>query len=180
MDTLVLDISYTPVGTVSWEKAIVWVLERIVDVVDEYPTKQIRTVNWAVNMPSIVKFVKPIYKKKIVKFSRHNIYLRDKGRCQYCNIKCLRDDWEYEHVLPRCQGGRTCFENIVVACTSCNQKKAHRTPEQAGMRLLSKPIRPKSLPNMNTFSMNFKSGMPDSWKSFLRSSIYWDGEITED
>ena len=180
METLVLDVSYMPVMRVPWEKAIVWVLDKVVEIVDEHPDKFVRTVNWSVKMPSIVRFVKPIHKKKAVKFSRTNVYARDKGRCQYCGGRCARDDWEYEHVKPRAQGGTTCFENIVVSCTPCNQRKGGRTPEQAGMRLLSKPVRPKFLPNVNTFSMSFKKGMPDSWREWLRNAVYWDAELEED
>ena len=67
-------------------------------------------------MPSIVRFLKPTPRKKAIKFSRQNVYVRDRGRCQYCGTKVACDDFTYEHVIPRALGGRTCWENIVVAC----------------------------------------------------------------
>jgi 5-methylcytosine-specific restriction endonuclease McrA len=179
MQTLVLNVGYQPVARVPWERAIVWTLERIVEVVDEYPDQYIRTPSWSVRMPSIVRFLKATPRTKAIKFSRHNVYVRDRGRCQYCGAKVKRDDFTYEHVTPRVLGGRTCWENIVVACVACNQKKAGRTPQQAGMRLLSTPVRPKKLPDVAR-EIRFTRDMPESWRSWLRNAVYWDGELDGD
>lgn len=177
--TLVLDVGYRPFQVVAWEEAIVWVLEKVVEVVDEYPDKSIRTVNWAVKMPSIVRFVRPIPCKRAVKFSRHNVYTRDRGKCQYCGQKVRRDEFQYEHVVPRAQGGITTWQNVVVACHACNQRKGGRTPAQAGMRLLSTPVKPKKLAEA-PFMMTYRDGMPASWKEWLRSAVYWEGELEND
>ena len=134
MQTLVLDIGYQPVRRVPWETAIVWVLENVVQVIDEYPDRYIRTPSWSVRMPSIVRFVRALPRKRAIKFSRHNVYARDRGRCQYCGRKIARDEFTYEHVVPRVLGGKTSWDNVVVACVRCNQRKAGRTPAQAGMR----------------------------------------------
>src|SRR5262249_32879683 len=84
VQTLVLNVGYQPVARVPWERAIVWFLDRVVEVVDEYPDRYIRSPNWTVRMPSVVRFLKPTPRKKAIKFSRHNVYARDRGRCQYC------------------------------------------------------------------------------------------------
>ena len=52
----------------------------------------------------------------------------------------------YDHVIPRAQGGRTEWENIVTACYGCNARKGNRTPDQAGMFPLRDPVKPASLP----------------------------------
>lgn len=175
---LVLDAGYQPLQRVEWEKAIVWVLDRVVEVVDEHPDRYIRTVNWQVKMPSIVRMLKPISKKRAIKFSRHNVYQRDKGRCQYCGQRVSRERFTYDHVVPRAQGGRTEWANVVVSCVADNQRKANRTPEQAGMRLRSTPVRPKKLPDRQP-AMYFAPGMPESWRAFLRDAVYWNGELEE-
>ena len=177
MQTLVLDVGYQPVRRVPWEDAIVWVLERVVDVVDEYPDRYIRTVSWSVKMPSVVRFVRATPHKRAIKFSRHNVYTRDGGRCQYCARRVARDEFTYEHVVPRVQGGKTSWDNVVVACTTCNQKKAGRTPEQAGMRLLSVPHKPKKLAHTPR-EMIYDTSMPETWRGWLRDAVYWDGELT--
>jgi 5-methylcytosine-specific restriction endonuclease McrA len=179
MLTLVLDVGYQPVSRVPWETAIVWALERVVEVIDEYPDRYIRTPSWSVRMPSVVRFVRATPRKKAIKFSRHNVYARDGGRCQYCGRRVRRDEFTYEHVVPRVLGGKTSWENVVVACVSCNQKKAGRTPAQAGMRLLSTPVKPKKLPNVPR-GIHFTDGMPESWKSWLRDAVYWGGELEDD
>ena len=82
--------------------------------------------------------------KKGVKFSRENVYTRDHGMCQYCSRKIPRTEATYDHVTPRRLGGLTRWENIVIACIECNRDKGGRTPEQAGMKLRQKPVKPKS------------------------------------
>jgi 5-methylcytosine-specific restriction endonuclease McrA len=65
---------------------------------------------------------------------------RDQDRCRYCGVLVNWKDRRgqggatYDHIVPR---GANSFENVVVACRYCNYAKNNRTPEQAGMRLLS-------------------------------------------
>lgn len=177
---LVLDVGLQPVQIVSWKTAIVWVLDRVVAVTEEYPDRYIRTPSWKVNMPSVVQFLRPIPRKRAVKFSRRNIFLRDKGQCQYCGRRVGRDDWEMEHVIPRAQGGTTKYENVVVSCTKCNQRKAGRTPAQAGMHLIAHPVKPKWLPDVMSAGISYREDMPESWKDRLTSAVYWDGALDED
>ncbi len=78
-----------------------------------------------------------------IRFSRANIYARDGSTCQYCARKLPRSELNLDHVVPRAQGGRTTWENVVCSCIPCNLRKANRTPEEAGMRLRKRPIRPR-------------------------------------
>jgi hypothetical protein len=82
--------------------------------------------------------------------------------------------------VPRAHGGRTSWENVVVACVRCNQRKGGRTPAQAGMALATPPVRPKRLPDVARFPMAYRKGMPESWRDFLRNAVYWDGELEHD
>ena len=81
--------------------------------------------------------------KKEVKFTRHNIFERDKNTCQYCGRVFDRKDLNLDHVIPRDRGGPTTWENIVCSCIECNTQKANRTPQEAGMHLIRKPKRPE-------------------------------------
>ena len=47
-----------------------------------------------------------------------------------------------DHVQPKSRGGRDCYENLVIACKACNNRKGDRTPEEAGMPLLAVPFKP--------------------------------------
>ena len=114
--------------------------------------------------------------KKEVKFTRHNIFERDKNTCQYCGQICDRSDLNLDHVIPRDRGGPTTWENIVCSCIMCNTRKGNHTPIEAGMHLIRKPKRPKWRP-----FVQFNIGMPhhDSWKHFL-DLAYWNVELGEE
>ena len=77
-----------------------------------------------------------------VKFTRSNVYMRDRHRCQYCGSRQAASDLTLDHVQPRSRGGATTWRNIVVSCFGCNSRKANRSPEEAGMPLLREPRAP--------------------------------------
>jgi len=180
METLVLSAGYEPVARVHWQRAVALLFQGKVEVVEEYDDKEIRSITFTLKMPSVVRFLRAIRgKKKAVKFSRQNVYARDGGRCQYCVGKVGRSEATYDHVVPRAHGGKTTWENIVIACVPCNQRKGGRTPAQAGMRLRTLPVRPKKLPELLTVTFTFQPGMPDSWRTWLRDIAYWNAELEE-
>jgi len=77
-----------------------------------------------------------------IKFTRSNVYLRDRHRCQYCGSEQAASELTLDHVHPRSRGGPTTWRNIVVSCFGCNSRKANRSPEEAGMPLLREPRAP--------------------------------------
>ena len=114
--------------------------------------------------------------RKEVKFTRHNIFERDKNTCQYCGLVFERRDLNLDHVIPRDRGGPTTWENIVCSCIECNTRKANHTPAEAGMRLVRKPKRPRWRPFIQV-QWNFPH--PESWKHFL-DLAYWNVELGEE
>lgn len=180
METLVLDTSYMPVARVHWQRAVTLLFLGKVEVVEEYESELIRSVTFSIKVPSIVRFLRALRsKKKAIKFSRENVYARDSGKCQYCGCKVPRPEATYDHVVPRAQGGTTHWENIVIACMDCNQRKGNRTPTQAGMKLLSTPVRPKKLNDNLRFTIQWHPSMPASWKDWLASHHYWNDALEE-
>jgi 5-methylcytosine-specific restriction endonuclease McrA len=115
-----------------------------------------------------------------VRFSRQNIYTRDGYVCQYCGDKLPRSKLNLDHVLPKSQGGKTNWTNIVCACVKCNSTKANRTPEQAGMKLLRQPKKP----SWSQLTPTSKLGhVPyQEWAPFVDvvSAAYWNTELQED
>ena len=65
-------------------------------------------------------------------------------------------------------------ENIVTSCYPCNAKKRNRTPDQAGMTMLSQPMKPKWLPI--TVHLHFGGTIPEAWASY----VYWNSAMVED
>lgn len=175
MQTLVLTQSYQPHKIVPWQRAVCMFFAGKVEVVEEY-TEEIRSVTITIKMPAVVRLLRSIRGPgRAVKFSRINVLTRDSFQCQYCGAKRPMRELNYDHVIPRVQGGRTSWENIVTSCYECNARKANRTPEQAGMRLLKRPLKPKTLPiTVMRFDMRGVS-VPDAWASW----IYWQGTLEE-
>lgn len=179
MDTLVLDPAFRPINLVGWEKAITWLFTGRAEVVEEYENRVVRSPSCVFKVPSIIRFlgrVRGLFRKGM-KFNRHNVYLRDHGRCVYCGNKVPKSEFTYDHVVPKSQGGKTIWTNVVIACLPCNQKKRDQTPAQARMRLRSKPIRPRSLPGSSCSSLAWNDQMPETWKDYLRSVSYWTSKL---
>jgi 5-methylcytosine-specific restriction endonuclease McrA len=171
---LVLDQGYQPHRIVSWQRAIVMIFRQVAEVVEEYD-EDIASATFVMKMPAVVRLLKRITRRRAVKFSRMNVLLRDGWKCQYCGEKKKTKQLNYDHVVPKSQGGRTTWENIVTSCYDCNHKKAGRTPEQARMQLLKKPVKPKSLP-LVAFHVDEADSIPEAWANWL----YWHGKLVED
>ncbi|HEY0715411.1 MAG TPA: HNH endonuclease [Polyangia bacterium] len=140
----------------------------------------VRTINRVIKVPRVI--VLQIYAripKTKVRFSRHNIYMRDGNTCQYCCQTLPRTDLNLDHVIPRAQGGRTTWENVVCCCIDCNLAKGARTPEQAGMILRKAPTRPRWTP---TFRAAGDRVRYREWLPFLDlpNASYWNVELRDD
>lgn len=109
-----------------------------------------------------------------VKFTRHNIFERDKYTCQYCGGKFDRRDLNLDHVLPRDRGGQTTWENIVCSCIPCNTRKANRLPHEVKMHLIRKPKKPKWRPFVN---FTYSNDRHESWRHFI-DVAYWNVELS--
>lgn len=180
MQTLVLTRDYQPWAKISWQDAFVLLAKNRAEIVETYDDKVVRTVTLEFKVPSIIRFLQRVVgKKRFPKFSRENIWARDGGRCGYCNVKLQRNEFTYDHVVPRSQGGKTDWLNVVATCAPCNQKKGGRTPEQARMKLLRKPCRPDKLGDVYRVQLVYRNNEPPSWKQFLIDNAYWNGELDE-
>ena len=89
-----------------------------------------------------------------------NVLRRDGHRCQYCGSA---ERLTLDHVLPRSRGGKDAWENLVAACTPCNNKKSNRTPEEAGMPLARRPFRPSHVMYMR----DLVGTLDETWKPYL-------------
>lgn len=80
--------------------------------------------------------------KYIPPLNNHTLFKRDANLCLYCGKRFSKADLSRDHVTPLSQGGPDKWRNVVTACKRCNNHKAGRTPEQAGMELLAVPFTP--------------------------------------
>jgi len=125
----------------------------------------IRTTQMTVRVPTII--VLGTYNKvplKRLKFGFKGLWERDGGRCQYTGRRLTYDQANIDHIHPQSRGGATTWENCVLSDRDINQKKGAKTPKEAGLKLISRPYRPKSVPA--TYFIKNSHGITD-WELFL-------------
>ena len=170
---LLLNITYEPLKIINWKRAITLLFLEKVEVVEEYG-REIHSVSFTIKLPSVVRLLRMVKKPKTpVKFSRQNIYARDKYKCQYCGRRFPTEELTYDHIIPKSRGGKTKWENIVTCCIQCNRKKGGRIHTEAGMKLIRKPSRPTWLPALR-ITIGFRE-VPHLWRDYL----YWNVELIE-
>jgi len=133
----------------------------------------IRSVRQNVRIPEVVVLTRyrgvPL---RTPSFSRRNLMRRDRHQCQYCGSRPGIHELSIDHVMPRSRGGRSTWENCVLACRRCNRKKRNRTPVQAGMLLLHEPRAPRWSP----FVEVPRTHLRPSWERFVDVKV-WQSAI---
>jgi len=160
--TLLLSQSYEPIMAVSWKKALCLLILGKAEVVEEYD-RQVRSMKSIFYMPAVVRLVSSFRRhRRQVKYSKQNVFARDRYRCLYCGTVGTNDTLTCDHIVPRSKGGLTAFSNIATSCKECNARKADRTPQEAGMSLKSIPYAPDWVPFV------FRCGeMPKLWEPYV-------------
>jgi 5-methylcytosine-specific restriction endonuclease McrA len=74
--------------------------------------------------------------------NNETLFRRDGHLCLYCGQRFPVLQLSRDHVRPFSRGGADNWNNVVTACRRCNNAKASRTPEEAGMQLLAVPFTP--------------------------------------
>ena len=168
MKVLALSSNYEPLGTVSWEKAVSLVFSDKVMTLSEYEN-EIRSPTFSMKVPSVIVYKNSRWNRvNSVRFSRRNVWLRDEGRCQYCTKKVTFKSFTLDHVKPKASGGLTNWDNVVVSCYDCNQKKGDKTLKDCGYKLMKPVVKPHSLPFVNETDAHYnENNMHDSWRFWL-------------
>jgi len=190
--SLVLNRSYLPVHVTTVRRAFSLLYRGVARAVDEnYRTfdfadwttvstldsEVVGIVSGLVRVPRVILLVSfDRVPRREVRFSRHNIFMRDGSSCQYCGERRARNELNLDHVIPRSRGGTTTWENIVCACLDCNRRKGGRTPEEAGMRLRRRPRRPSWTPFV---ARTLAGTCYREWRPFLGGidGAYWNVEL---
>lgn len=142
----------------------------------ENPAGFIHTPSLRIAVPEVIalKVFGKIPKREVT-FSRRNIYRHYGYRCCYCGLSFPSEELNLDHILPRSRGGKTDWLNIVTSCIPCNLRKGNRLPEEAGMRLMIQPSRPKPERRPAVF-LNLRWPIRQSWQQFI-DRAYWDSEL---
>jgi len=187
--TLVLNRNWQPVNVATVARALVMLWNDTVRVVDPTDYQQyawsewsrllperdepfIQAVTFRLRVPEVISLSDyDRVPNSVVTFSRRNIFKRDHNTCQYCGVQPGGSELTLDHILPRSRGGQSTWENCVLACVSCNKRKADRTPDEARMRLRTPPGRPRWRPTYASHKMRI-----ESWEKFI-SEAYWSSTL---
>lgn len=173
---LLLNSSYEPVSVIGAERAIRLYYLGKVQIVAETDIEW-HSISVVIRVPSVVRLVEYVRKltgkRNVVKMTRKNIMLRDKYTCQYCSKALNPEKLNIDHVIPKGQGGKSTWENLVTSCVPCNNDKNCRTPKQAGMILRKEPKKPDFF--VFTLHRRQNVNIPKDWLDYL----YWNVELDE-
>lgn len=159
---LVLNASYEPLHVTSAKRAITLVQYGVAEVLED-SQDVVRSPSTVLPVPSVIRLRRYVRRPRVhpVPFNRRNVLRRDGFICQYCGGV---DELTLDHVMPRSRGGRHNWENVVTACRDCNQKKGNRTPEEAGMRLYSRP----HAPTFGVYAHGQFAHWQPAWAQYIR------------
>ena len=137
---------------------------------------RLRTPMRSIRVPRVVLLIHydrlPRYE---VRFTRKNIFHRDRNRCQYCGRRFKSRDLNLDHVTPLSRGGRSTWENVVCCCLRCNMTKGNHFPVEVGMHLVRIPQRPQWHPLAR---IRLSSRRYEIWRNFL-DAAYWNVELEQ-
>ena len=168
--SLVLNYSYEPLQFCSAKRAIIMVLNGRAEFL-ESDGYVVRSPNTTFKLPAVIRVLNLVKRsrRKSIAFSKKNILRRDNFTCQYCGNN--NNSLTVDHILPKSRGGKSNWNNVVVACKPCNLKKGDQTPLEKGMHLYKKPSKPE-------FQWPFFQIPPgptshlDIWRKYLPRSIF--------
>jgi len=131
-----------------------WMKNKI-EIVEEHDTRECKSISVRVKVPLVVRLLELVkfkHKRSKIVYNKAPIFDRDNNVCQYWHknskgnkfkYKCSEQDRTIDHVIPISRGGESSFENCVCCCRSCNELlKKNRTPSEAGLELIRKPVAP--------------------------------------
>ena len=138
---LVLNQNYEPLNVCRARRAIMLLYNSKAEML-ENGTGFIHSASYSFPLPSVIRLAYMIKRPRPQrKLTRLEVFHRDQYTCQYCGKQIHQ--LTLDHVAPRYRGGEHIWENVVSACIPCNRRKAGRTPDEAGMKLIHQPTSPR-------------------------------------
>lgn len=138
-DVLVLNADMQPLHRVSLRHAIRMLVREVAEVHEAVPDRLIGVFR----VPVAVRLVRYVFAKWRHQagpgWTKAGVLRRDGYQCGYCGAGNART---VDHIVPASRGGANTWGNTVAACYGCNQRKADRTPAEAGMVLRVSPTAP--------------------------------------
>lgn len=151
MSVLIVNSSYEPLSLVNYKRAVSLLLQEKAEVIIADEEEKISSKYMEMEKPVIIRllyFVKLPHQRRDY-ITNRVLFARDKWRCQYCgrHQKELEEKEKLtcDHVKPQARGGKHAWDNVVTACSTCNNKKGDRLPREAKMMPKTVPKKPMYL-----------------------------------
>lgn len=134
-DTLILNADGQPMGllpisTLPWKKGISEMWSGNASVLHVYDDWEVRSPSISLKVPAVMVMKEFANPKRLVRFNRRNIYIRDGYKCQYCMEVFSYGNLTFDHVVPQAHKGKTTWTNISTACGPCNSRRGCNTKLQ--------------------------------------------------
>lgn len=148
MGCLALNASFEPLTILPIQRALRLVLERKAEILEADTARSFRSERQEMPCPLVIRLVRFVHVPRRFRRQVTNTFLfaRDTYRCQYCGRHRAelrgREFLTRDHVIPISLGGENCWENVVTACSPCNNRKANHLPTECGMHPLQAPREP--------------------------------------
>lgn len=169
-NVLLLNASYEPLKMISVRRAINLLLADKVQAVEGIAAR-LASVNRVFEVPSVVRLTYYVnVPRPGISWSRRAVLERDSWQCVYCGVQTgtkrngrflNKNDFTIDHLIPKSRGGLNSWGNTACACGPCNNRKADRTPHEAGMKLLFEPKTPRGR------VLVVRGQVPGEWMKYL-------------
>jgi 5-methylcytosine-specific restriction endonuclease McrA len=167
MRVLLLNQNYELLDFIKIRRALRLIVKNKVEVISNWAENIITFASGFINYPSILRLKNYIqFNPRKIYYSRSITFKRDKYTCVYCGKKYKNSDLTIDHIIPRSCGGESNFLNCVTCCQWCNRKKANKTLEQSGMKLLFEPY----IPEKYICFANEAEIYNEEWTPYIRRS----------
>ena len=197
-NVLVLNSNYQAISVFDWQRAISLLFQGAAEVVGddaqmfdfedwaelskmmhEHPNGFVRSEYLKIAIPEVIRLTRydRIPRNQVV-LSRRNILERDSYRCGYCGKKFKSSELNLDHIIPKCKGGKTTWENVISSCFPCNSKKDCMDLKTSGMKLLVKPVKPNHQPIFKRLVLSLPKNTRDSWGPWINRA-YWNSPLEE-
>ena len=153
-------------GNVEWQRSIVLLYQGKAEIIKETEKVIYNTdKSYSYVVPRVIRliqYVTQIFKNKIP-YSKSNVFLRDRFKCQFCGKKLVKNECTVDHVVPKAKGGKSSWINCVTACKRCNGEKGDRDLYDTHFRLLREPVAPSVADFARIKSIQMVDILKDIW-----------------
>ncbi len=148
MGCLALNASFEPLTILPIRRALRLVIDRKAEILEVDESRTFRSEKRHLACPAVIRLVRFVHVPRKFRRQVTNTFLfaRDGYSCMYCGRHRTdlrhREFLTRDHVVPMSRGGANTWQNVVTACSVCNNRKGSHLPAEVAMHPLHPPLEP--------------------------------------